>query len=165
MHSPLFNNSVLFGLQFQKAVGFGIQQAGHNALLVDILDALGRNTQGNPSVFFGNIKLLGLQIGIELATGLDVGMRNAVSANHLFSCYFTNFRHDCNCFKFTAFQSRAATVPPKWSAKVALFFLISKCSTTFMFLFSICCFSVTFKSPLYYESYGKLLSTEWKQEL
>lgn len=87
-----------FLVKTEQSVGFRFLQALHNAFLVDITDALGGNAQSNPSVFFGNVEFLNLQIGIEFATGFDVGVGNIVPGHHFLSGYFTNFRHGCKYF-------------------------------------------------------------------
>ena len=109
-------------LQTNQAVLFSIQQALENAFLADVANPFGGNTQGNPRVFFGDIKLLDLQIGIEFATGLDVRVRNIVSTHYFLSGYFTNFRHDCKYFNCAAFAGARCGLPPKMECKGRYFF-------------------------------------------
>lgn len=74
---------------FPQFLYYGIQ-----TILVDGADRLGRQLEGNPFVFFGQVKALFLQIGQETTLGLDVGVRNLVSTDRYFTCNLTYSSHD-----------------------------------------------------------------------
>ena len=66
---------------------------GSNSISVDGSQYRGRNFQGNPLIFFGNIKALFLKIGVKSPLGFVVSMRNVVSRAGSLSGNVTNSCH------------------------------------------------------------------------
>ena len=77
--------NLLFGIDFL--------QDSRDSFFVDDLQPTGRNVQGYPTIFLWNIKPLLGDIWIKSPFCLIDRKGNVVSKHHLFSCYFTNFRH------------------------------------------------------------------------
>lgn len=72
----------------------GFIQHGFDPFLIDGLDRLGRNPQGNPSTFFGNVEAFLLQVYLKPTLAFVVGMRNAMPRNRPFSRQLISARHD-----------------------------------------------------------------------
>jgi hypothetical protein len=63
-------------------------------VLVDRAQSFRRQLQGDPFVFFGKEKTLGLQIGQKPAIGLDIRMRHLMPGDRNLTRYLTNSSHD-----------------------------------------------------------------------
>jgi hypothetical protein len=110
----------VFILELQVTLSSCIVQSGKDAFLIDDTHAFGTDFQSNPHILFGNVELLGLQVGGEGAFGVDAGVRNVVAHDHFLTGNFTFFRH-CSiifivCLRYifrTLFDAKtAAKVPP-----------------------------------------------------
>ena len=72
----------------------GILQSSYDTFFVDDAHTLGRNLESDPHSLFGDIELLGLEVGGESALGVDAGVGNVIARNHMLAGNFTNLRHD-----------------------------------------------------------------------
>jgi hypothetical protein len=81
-------------LVVNKALLLSLLQGGHDAILVDGTDGGGSYFQRNPSVLLRNVKALFLQVGVELALGLVVGVRHVVTHTGTLAGQITNSGHD-----------------------------------------------------------------------
>ena len=75
-------------LEDEVSLGGGIVEGGYDALLVDDAHAFGRNFQRDPHILFGNVELLGLQVGSKGAFGVDAGVRHVVAHDDFLTCDF-----------------------------------------------------------------------------
>ena len=71
----------------------------------------GANLHGYKAVFLSQVKAFYLQVGVKLALGLVVSVRNAVTHLRSLSGYLTNTCHYCSLFLIS-------TVVPNRSAKI-----------------------------------------------
>ena len=81
-------------LQFyiERHAGFmQLLQIGIQAQFVDGADSVGSDAKRNPSVSFGHIKTLLLQVRLEAALCFGVGVRDVVARNGAYACQLTNF--------------------------------------------------------------------------
>ena len=77
-----------------QALLLGLLQDRHDAVLVDGADGGRSHFQGHPSVLLGDVKTLFLQVRIELALGLVIGVRNVVANAGTLAGQITNTGHD-----------------------------------------------------------------------
>jgi hypothetical protein len=61
--------------------------------LIDGSDSISRNLQSDPFPFFGEEETFGLQIRQKPSLRLNIGVRNVVSTDGLFTCYLTYSSH------------------------------------------------------------------------
>jgi hypothetical protein len=66
--------------------------------LVDGADGISRKLQGNPLVFFGEVKTLLLQIGQKTTLAFDIGVANLIACDRLSSGNLTYSCHDALFF-------------------------------------------------------------------
>jgi hypothetical protein len=66
--------------------------------LIDGTDRISRKLQGNPFVFFGQVKTLFLQVGQKTTLALDIGVANLVARHRLSSGNLTYSCHDALFF-------------------------------------------------------------------
>ena len=78
------------GLELQVTLGGSIVEGGKDAFLVDDAHAFGTDFKGNPHAFFGDVELLGLEVGGEGTFGVNAGVGHIVTTNHFLSGNFTN---------------------------------------------------------------------------
>ena len=64
-----------------------------DTILVDGTQAVGRNAQLDPAVFAGDPEATLVDVGVELATGGIIGVRDVVTALHAFAGDLTNTAH------------------------------------------------------------------------
>ena len=77
-------------LELEMSFGGSVLDGIEDTLLVDDAHTLGRNFQRDPHILFGNVELLGLQVGHKFSFGMDTRVGNVVSADDVLSCNFTN---------------------------------------------------------------------------
>src|SRR5687768_12058186 len=77
------------------AAGAHFGQHGIDAVLVDGTQAIGRHAQLDPAVLAGDPEAALVDVGVELATGAVVGMRDVVTAHHLLAGHLANSAHCC----------------------------------------------------------------------
>ena len=80
-------------LEHQVSLGGSVVEGGDDTLLVDDAHAFGRDLQGDPHVLFGDVELLGLQVGAEGTFGVDARVLHVVAHDHFLSGDFTFLRH------------------------------------------------------------------------
>jgi hypothetical protein len=93
------NNFVLAASSWQDLVNdeallLGLLQDRHDTILVDGADGGGSNFQRYPSILFGDVEALLLQVRIELTLGFVVGVRNVVAYAGTLAGQITNSGHD-----------------------------------------------------------------------
>ncbi len=86
----VIKTSTVFVLELEMTLGGSVVKGGEDAFLVDDAHTLGTHFKGNPHALFGNVELLGLEVGRESALGVDAGVRNIVSADDMLAGNFTN---------------------------------------------------------------------------
>ena len=84
-------------------------QGGHDAILVDGADGRSRYFQRYPSILLRDVKALLLQVGVELALSLVVGVRHIVTYTGTLAGQITNSGHDIERL-LDAIPKRAANI-------------------------------------------------------
>ena len=77
-------------LELQMSLSGSIFQGSHYAFLVDYTHTLCRDLECNPHILFGDIELLGLEVGSKRAFRMDTRMRDIIATYHFLACNFTN---------------------------------------------------------------------------
>ncbi len=122
------------------SLGGSVVEGGDDALLVDDAHAFGRDLQGDPHVLFGDVELLGLQVGAEGTFGVDARVRHVVAHDHFLSGDFTFLRH---CSILFIVLMRYFGVPLFWRKRLQKYYLfptwqnVSSLISGFLNLFNI----------------------------
>ena len=80
-----FPFAIILYLFYKRSFFSGFFQYGVNAFFINCAKRLGRNFQCYPFVFFGDVKLLLLQVLLELMLRLVIRLRGAIAIQRSFS--------------------------------------------------------------------------------
>ena len=69
----------------------GVLEGSEDAFLVDDAHAFGRYLEGDPHILFGDVELLGLEVGCEGALSVDARVGYVVAGDDVLAGDFTNF--------------------------------------------------------------------------
>ena len=86
----VIKTSTVFVLELEMTLGGSVVKGGDDAFLVDDAHTLGTHFKGNPHALFGDVELLGLEVGGEGTFGVDAGVGHVIATDHFLTGNFTN---------------------------------------------------------------------------
>ena len=86
----VIKTSTVFVLELEMSLGGSVVKGGEDAFLVDDAHTFGAHLEGNPHVLFGDVELLGVEVGGEGTFGVDTGVGDIIATNHFLTGNFTN---------------------------------------------------------------------------
>ena len=86
----VIKTSTVFVLELEMTLGGSVVKGGEDAFLVDDAHTLGTHFEGNPHALFGDVELLGLEVGGEGTFGVDAGVGHVIATDHFLTGNFTN---------------------------------------------------------------------------